>query len=100
VTFNLFTVLLLFPFCLTANETKTHIPEDVSNFVEQRDGCDHFRGEPPYNEERRKFLYLKVTELCLGIDEQLNLLKIKYEKNREVINFLIKHDVETEQKTH
>ena len=96
MTVNLYAILLFIPFCLAANETTTELPEDVSNFVERRDGCDHFRGESPYDEERRKFLNQMVTELCVGTDEQLNALKIKYEKNSEVINSLAKYDVDIE----
>src|SRR3546814_15652218 len=32
------------------------LPADAQAFVEQRDLCDHFRGEAPYDEQRQPFL--------------------------------------------
>jgi hypothetical protein len=32
------------------------LPADVLKFEERRNLCDHFRGEEPYDKERRKFL--------------------------------------------
>ncbi|MES2027180.1 MAG: hypothetical protein V4448_16645 [Pseudomonadota bacterium] len=41
-------------------------PADAARFIERRDGCDHFRGEEPYDEERRKFLLDNIATLCTG----------------------------------
>lgn len=59
-------------------------PEDVRNFIEVRDGCDHFRGEPPYDEERRQFLLKNIEELCTGTDQTLSKLKNKYKENQKI----------------
>ncbi len=53
-------------------------PADVARFTEQRDGCDHFRGEYPYDEERRQFLQKNMNALCKGSDARLAQLKKKY----------------------
>lgn len=94
---KLFTLLFLIPLSVAATETSVDIPQDVLMFVEQRDSCDHFLNEPPYNEERREFLSQKITELCVGIGEQFQSLKMKYKENSAVINFLEKYDVNIEQ---
>lgn len=57
-----------------AQQTKTNA-DALSNFIEKRGGCDHFRGEYPYDEERQKFLEEKIKELCTGTDSQLSDLK-------------------------
>ena len=63
-------------------------PADVASFIEQRDLCDHFRGEEPYDEERRKFLEKNIIELCTGTDSELANLKKKYQGNSAVIERL------------
>lgn len=55
-----------------------NLPVDVTEFKARRDACDHFRGEEPYDEERRLFLEKQMTELCTGSDEQLRKLKQRY----------------------
>lgn len=54
------------------------LPADVHAFIKQRNTCDHFRGEEPYDEERRVFLEKNLIEFCTGSDRQLAELKQKY----------------------
>jgi hypothetical protein len=61
------------------------LPQDVARFVERRDLCDHFRGEEPYDAERREFLAKRMRELCTGTDADLVSLKKKYKSTPEVI---------------
>jgi hypothetical protein len=70
---------------VSASHAQPQWPSDVASFIERRDGCDHFRGEEPYNEERRKFLHQRILELCVGTDKQLALLKKKYRGNKTAI---------------
>jgi hypothetical protein len=72
------------------------LPEDVFSFVEKRDGCDHFRGEDPYDEERRKFILKNLQELCTGTDVELAKLKTKYESNSIVLSRLSNYDEDIE----
>lgn len=74
----------------------TPFPADVEKFVEQRDGCDHFRGEEPYDEERRQFLLKNLTALCSGTDKKLAQLKKKYKKSPEVVNKLNGYEAKIE----
>lgn len=54
------------------------IPQDVREFIIERQGCDHFRGEVGYNKERAAFLNEKIDELCTGSDKKLYDLRVKY----------------------
>ncbi len=63
-------------------------PEDVATFKERRDLCDHFRGEEPYNAERRGFLAERVRTYCTGTDRELARLKAKY-KDDDVVNAIL-----------
>ena len=92
------TVLALVPavvFALGA-QAQDKLPSDVARFIERRDGCDHFRGEDPYDEERRKFLNRKLTELCPGTDKSLARLKDKYRKNKTIMAVLDKYEPQIE----
>jgi hypothetical protein len=71
-------------------------PSDVARFIERRDGCDHFRGEEPYDEERRKFLEQKLNELCPGTDKELARLKAKYRDDRNIMAVLDRYEPEIE----
>jgi hypothetical protein len=77
---------------------QTKLPPDVARFIERRDGCDHFRGEEPYDEERRKFLNRRMLELCVGTDGQLSKLKKKYRANRAVMTKLNEYELQIEGK--
>lgn len=61
------------------------LPPDVQRFVQQRDLCDHFRGEEPYDAERRAFLEARMREFCTGSDTKLAALKRKYKRRPQVI---------------
>jgi hypothetical protein len=77
---------------------------DVKSFVERRDGCDHFRGEPwdngdePEVRGRREFIFQNLKNLCTGTDKQLNELRDKYRDNKVVFNFLEKYENRVEMK--
>lgn len=72
------------------------LPADVQAFVEQRDICDHFRGEYPYDEERRQFLGKNITVLCTGTDARLAALKQKYLGSEAVQSALSGYEVDIE----
>lgn len=65
----------------TDNFNTARDPEIVAEarpFIIRRQGCDHFRGEPPYSPERQKFLNDKIRETCTGTDAELQRLRAKY----------------------
>ncbi len=67
-------------------------PADVSSFIEQRELCDHFRGEDPYDAERRAFLEKSILELCTGTDLALAKLKSKYINNQQLTSRLSQYE--------
>ena len=87
--------LLLGASCLQALG-KTDLPPDLVRFIERRDGCEHFRGEEPYDEERRQFLVAKMNEFCTGTDEQLARLTKKYGANTRVMEKLNEYETQIE----
>ncbi len=64
------------------------IVQEARGFIIQRQGCDHFRGEPGYNEERQKFINGQVEKLCAGTDKQLATLRSRYADSPETIKAL------------
>lgn len=67
-------------------------PADVSSFIEQQELCDHFRGEDPYDAERRVFLEKRILELCSGTHVTLEKLKSKYINNQQVTSKLNEYE--------
>lgn len=59
-------------------------PDEVTDFMVTRDGCDHFRGEEPYDPERKAFLDENVRTLCTGTDAKLAALRKRYSKDADV----------------
>jgi hypothetical protein len=79
-----------------ADETPIKLPKDVSIFIENRDLCDHFRGEDPYDEERRVFLEENISKFCTGTDAELSKLKKKYSKNQSIMGILNQYEEKVE----
>ena len=88
--------LLLILFSITSNVFAVGLPIDVERFIEQRDGCDHFRGEYPYDDERRKFMQRNLQELCTGTDKTLAQLRKKYKTRPDVIDKLNDYEPQIE----
>lgn len=72
------------------------MPSDVEEFVDERDLCDHFRGEDPYDAERRAFLETNMAALCAGTDARLSSLKEKYQGNQAVLGRLAEYEEDIE----
>lgn len=60
-------------------------PDEVTRFMVDRDGCDHFRGEEPYDAERRAYLTESIAELCTGTDVRLADLRQRYARDPDVM---------------
>ena len=63
----------------------TAFPDEVTSFMVDRDSCDHFRGEEPYDRERRAYLAESIAEFCTGSDARLSLLRRRYAENPSVM---------------
>lgn len=87
--FGLFTALAF----LTATQSSCahgaqhELPRDVAKFIENRDLCDHFRGElpDPSETERLKEVIESANKYCGGTDRQLLKLKKKHENDPKVM---------------
>lgn len=60
-------------------------PAEVTTFMVDRDGCDHFRGEEPYDAERAAYLEQSIRDLCTGSDAKLAKLRRRYAEEPDVI---------------
>lgn len=63
-------------------------PDEVTAFMVERDSCDHFRGEEPYDADRRAYIEESIAELCTGTDAKLAALRRRYADNPAVIQAL------------
>ena len=84
--------VILYITSLSSYAVESSFPEDVLEFIDKRDGCDHFRGEPIYSKERQEFLLKSMIELCTGTDGELAVLKSKYQNNKIIISTLSIYD--------
>jgi hypothetical protein len=77
-------------------------PADVRAFLEDRDACDHFRGEPwpesdsDADRERRRQLIDGVRTGCAGTDARLAALKARYAGDPPVVALLSTFDADIE----
>lgn len=70
----------------------TPFPDEVTRYMVDRDSCDHFRSEEPYDAERRAFLQENIAELCIGTDARLAMLRHRYANNGGVMAALSGYD--------
>lgn len=85
----IFVVCMVFVLCgARLGYADPELPVDVAEFKDRRDLCDHFRGEEPYDADRRKFIAASVRKYCTGTDRELTLLKAKYRENDAVRQIL------------
>lgn len=65
-----------------------NLPNEVNDFVQKKEACDHFLGEPPHDSERKKFIKENVKKYCPNTDTLLSSLKNKYHDNKAVMERL------------
>lgn len=77
-------------------------PHEVRAFIDQRDGCDHFRGEPwpegdsSAERERRQELKAAMKAACTGTDARLRMLRAKYGDDANVVAALAAYEDDIE----
>ena len=88
----------LFLFSLSPIFAAEKLPNDVRQFIAQRDACDHFRGELPETEETERMREVtgQIEKRCLGTDRRLRLLKKKYGSDTNVKKRLNVYDEQIE----
>lgn len=90
--------ILLSALIAAAHAVAGELPSDVQAFVERRDGCEHFRGEPwdagddPEVRSRREFIFDSIARLCTGTDKALAKLRRKYRNNPGVLERLRRYE--------
>jgi hypothetical protein len=84
--------------CASPVESPSKLPDDVAQFVDRRQNCDHFRGEEPYSPERRAQLEAATEKYCRGTDRELAVLLSKYRGNAVVLKHLNAYEGEIEAK--
>ncbi|MDH4556947.1 hypothetical protein E8F11_17545 [Pseudomonas sp. BN417] len=79
-------------------------PSDVAQYIERRELCEHFRGEPwpeggsVEEKERRAFITSQFERYCKDSDQAIEKLKKKYTNNQAVMNRLEKYEKNIEGK--
>jgi hypothetical protein len=78
----------------------TALPDDVVRFVEQREACDHFRGEfpDPPDPERSAEVLKMIVEFCTGTDARLAELRARHYANATAMKRLSEYDAVIEKK--
>ena len=77
-------------------------PADVRDFVDMRDACDHWRGEPvPEHEDdpeevRKKQILEAIKEACTDTDKRLSALKTAYADDPRVMQLLDEYEADIE----
>jgi hypothetical protein len=73
-------------------------PADLTAFIEQRDVCDHLRGELPDPEEQEQLddAVRNINQQCKGTDAVLAALKKKYADAPATLNVLNRYEIDIE----
>jgi hypothetical protein len=74
----------------------SELPNEVTSFLEERESCDHWRGEEGYDKERRAEIDWSICQSCPGTDSKLALLKKKYRTDKASMSKLSELDSEIE----
>lgn len=72
------------------------LPSDVVSFSQDRDQCDHFRGEEADDPARQQQIAAAVAKYCKGTDKKLKALKEKYRNAKTVMQHLGKYELNIE----
>jgi len=91
-------VPVLLVFSLSPIFAAEKLPNDVRQFIAQRDACDHFRGELPDPEEAERMREVtgQIEKHCRGTDGLLRTLKKKYGNDANVKKRLNVYDEQIE----
>jgi hypothetical protein len=65
------------------------LPTDAAEVVRRAEGCVHWQGEEPFDQERRKQIEDALRELkCAKLRDDNTLLQAKYQSNEAVTKVL------------
>ena len=60
-------------------------PQDITRFLQQRQQCDHWRGEDAYDRERLADIQWMTCQHCRGTDARLQALARKYANRADIL---------------
>ena len=89
-------IVLAFGLASAAAQPSAPWPKDVAQYLERRASCDHWRGEPAYDEHRRAQIQWAMCQSCSGSDAGLARLKRKYSSDARVMARLDRFEPEIE----
>jgi hypothetical protein len=70
-------------------QLKKDQPSDVVKMIDRYVGCNHWGGEEPYDEERRKEINQAISSLrCETLEKDEEMIFKRYGKNRRVLEIL------------
>lgn len=86
---------ILATFLISQNAfSKDVYPQDITDFIEQRESCEHFLGEisgdPAVDLARN--LAAQLDKFCKGTDHQLEVLRLKYKNDGSILEVLNAYD--------
>ena len=98
-----FLMLLVFAVVASAHAGNNPLPPEVATFIQDRDACDHFRGEPHEGNstgliERREFIFESLEIYCPGTDRRLAALTKRYKNNSKILKRLKNYEERIEGK--
>jgi len=92
-----YSVLTVLLFALTqAAYGQVQFPSDISEFVQQRDLCDHLRGEIPDQGDEQSQVIDNINQQCRGTDAELQRLKLKYADSTTFGHMLNQYETDIE----
>ena len=68
------------------------MPSDVEEFIVQWEACQHWLGEPPWDEQRRRQIEQAVRDTCPGVDEHGRRIRARYADNSRIIAALREYE--------
>ncbi len=61
------------------------LPADVAAFTQQREDCEHFLGEEPYDAERAAELAEAAEKYCTTLNTQWAQLRARYKEDKAAL---------------
>ncbi len=83
--------LMLLQAVATVDATEPALPPDARKFLLRYEECEHWLGEEPYDEARRRQIDRAVNKVCRGIDRAATRLRAKHPTNMAVDRLLVEH---------
>jgi len=79
-------ISLLVTLTLLSSALAAAIPRDVANYVDRREGCNHWAGEEGYDAARRTEINKAIADLkCTALDRDERVLRHRYRHNPTVL---------------